>query len=372
MPKKAQSKPKNANGKGSVYFEKERNKWRAIVTDTQGNRISARFNTKAEGNEWVTIKIAEMYKNEYIAPSDITVGEWYIEYVTTFCGPNVRRKTLAEYLRIGKKFEPIANIKLQKLTSVAVQKFYNSLPPMAPSSKYKIHTMLKSAITKAYTLGNIQKNIMLAVTAPPLGKTEIEIFTIEETQKILNTVQNSRYYSRYYTFILAALSTGARLGELLGLKLSEVHKGYIHIINNVTSISGKVIEEPPKTDAGIRNITIQTELEHMLRQEALSDKITPFNPYIFHTKNGTVIQPRNIERAWKQILIEAGIEHKKFHTLRHTHASQLLADGVPLLEVAKRLGHSDPTHTLKLYGHFIPGYDSKIPEQVTTTFRLKA
>ena len=67
-----------------------------------------------------------------------------------------------------------------------------------------------------------------------------------------------------------------------------------------------------------------------------------------------------MERAWERILKEAKIEHKKFHALRHTHATQLLAAGVPLLEVAKRLGHSSPAITLKLYAHAIPNYDHQI------------
>lgn len=72
----------------------------------------------------------------------------------------------------------------------------------------------------------------------------------------------------------------------------------------------------------------------------------------------------------KSILLLASVPHKKFHVLRHTHATQLLANGVPLLEVSKRLGHSRASHTLDLYGHAIPGYDASLPNKISKIFNL--
>ena len=91
---------------------------------------------------------------------------------------------------------------------------------------------------------------------------------------------------------------------------------------------------------------------------------------IFQSKNGTPLRPNQIERAWKSILLLASVPHKKFHVLRHTHATQLLANGVPLLEVSKRLGHSRASHTLDLYGHAIPGYDASLPNKISKIFNL--
>ena len=131
-----------------------------------------------------------------------------------------------------------------------------------------------------------------------------------------------------------------------------------------------MVERPPKTEAGRRIITIDANLERLLRATALSDKVISIGGYVFHTSNGTPLQPRNMQRTWAHILQEAQKPHKKFHVLRHTHASHLLAHGKPLAEVAKRLGHADPSYTLKLYGHFIPGYDEQIPETITEVYNL--
>lgn len=70
--------------------------------------------------------------------------------------------------------------------------------------------------------------------------------------------------------------------------------------------------------------------------------------------------PRTIERSWKDILRIANVTYKNIHVLRHTHATELLASGVPIIEVSRRLGHNKIGHTLALYGHAIPNYDNKI------------
>ena len=79
---------------------------------------------------------------------------------------------------------------------------------------------------------------------------------------------------------------------------------------------------------------------------------------------GTPLSPRNLERAWSRIIEVAGIPYRNFHVLRHTNATDLLAKGIPIVEVARRLGHSRISHTLELYGHAIPTYDATIARQI--------
>jgi len=65
-----------------------------------------------------------------------------------------------------------------------------------------------------------------------------------------------------------------------------------------------------------------------------------------------------------------GVEHKKFHALRHTHATKLLAAGKPIMDVSRRLGHSKPSHTLDLYGHAMPGKDDEIANSIAYIYNL--
>lgn len=360
------AKQKNANGNGSISFEKAKNSFRAAVTDPQGKRIVKRFKTKPEAEEWLTLIRSEIFRDVYVPPSDITLGEWIVEYLATYKKGVVRPKTLNTYLQSAKLVEPINFIKIQDLTALSVQKYYSTmLAKYSYSTKIRVHKLLKAVMTKAHQLDMISKNIMIAVEPPKAEKKEIVVFTQEELQKILKTIKGSEYYSGYYTFFLTAITTGARIGELLGLQKSDVHKGYITITKTIVDINGKPVESLPKTEAGRRKITISAELERLLRKQIaeVGKKVIVYSPYLFHTENGTPYSPRNMQRTWAKILKLAGIPHKNFHTIRHTHATQLLGLNVPILEVAKRLGHSKTSHTLNLYGHAIPDYDTTIPQK---------
>lgn len=352
---------KKSNGEGSISYEADRKMYRARITDPQGKRLSQRFKTKKEAIEWLALIKADISKNAYIQPNSITLGSWILEFLQTYKAPKVRPKTLERYMQSAAYLSPITNMPLQKLTAHHVQKFYNELPPMSPSSKNKIHKLLKSAVTKACAIDLLAKNFMLAVEAPSVPKVEVQVFTEDEIKNILHTIYTDQYYEKYYPFFLLAVTTGARLGELLGLKTKNIGKGYIFIDNSLQYVRGKLVDMPPKTNAGVRRVTIPSNVESILKAAVYADKVRSFDGYVFHTRNGTPYSPRNMERIWKRILVLAGIEHKNFHVLRHTMATQLLANGVSIAEVAKRLGHSKVSHTLNLYSHALPDYDKEIP-----------
>lgn len=358
MPKK------KANGEGGLCQEKS-GKYRASFYDTTGKRVVKRFNTKLEASNWLAQMKTEILKDTYVPQSDITVGEWAVEYIETYC-QHLRPNTTKRYLETARHLEDIAHVELQKLTALAVQRLYNKLE-MSASSKIKVHKLLKAIITKAHQIEMLNKNIMVAVVPPKAEHKEIEVFTKPEIKKLLTTLKDSEHYSKYYPLVYTAISTGARLGEILGLKATAIKGGYIIINNNLQYINNVPTDFPPKTKSGNRKITINEDLELILKKLTL-DKVVGYDGYVFHTKNGTPYRMSNIAKIWKAILNEANIPYKNFHVLRHTHATQLLANGVPLLEVSKRLGHSTGSITLNLYGHAIKGYDEQIPDKVAAIF----
>lgn len=364
------AKNKKSNGEGSISFEADRKMYRARFTDPQGKRLSQRFKTKKEAKEWLAVLQADISKNTYVQPNSISLGSWMLDFLQTYKAPKVRPKTLERYMQSAAYLAPIANMPLQKLTAHNIQQFYNELPEMSPSSKNKIHKLLKSAVTKACAIDLLAKNFMLAVEAPPVPKVRVQVFTKEEIHTILHTIYTDQYYEKYYPFFLLAVTSGARLGELLGLKTKNIGKGYIFINNSLQYVKGKLVDMPPKTEAGERRITIPSNVESILKAAVRADKVRSFDGYTFHTRNGTPYSPRNMERIWKRVLQLAGIEHKNFHVLRHTMATQLLAEGVSIAEVAKRLGHSKISHTLNLYSHAIPDYDKEIPNIIEKIYAI--
>ena len=85
---------------------------------------------------------------------------------------------------------------------------------------------------------------------------------------------------------------------------------------------------------------------------------------IFTNSLGGPIDPRNLLRDYKRLLHEAGLPNIRFHDLRHTAASLMLNNGVPVIVVSRRLGHSKASITLDVYGHLIPTMQTEVAEMI--------
>ena len=81
---------------------------------------------------------------------------------------------------------------------------------------------------------------------------------------------------------------------------------------------------------------------------------------------------RNMLRAWSIILRDTNVNYKNFHVLRHTHATELLASGMPIIEVSRRLGHSKASITLDMYGQFLENFDSKLADAIADIYALNS
>lgn len=353
-----------SRGEGTIY--KYRNLYRAGLVIPSGKRVYKTFKTVKEASDWLATMRADIRRGDYINESVIPLGKWLIDYIETFKKPNIRVSTLARYYGTVKLMNPLFDIPLKDLDAYILQKFYNSLPEeLSYSSRSKVFKLLNAALKKAASL-NMIKDITLSIELPKTNKRkpDIAIYTLDEIKQILNYIKESSYYKRYYLFVKLAVATGARLGELLALRVENIHANYIDIVDSAHATNGKMYIAPPKTSAGKRRITLMPDLCLELKSFAGEYQ------YVFHTREGTPWSTSAIEHAWSKILANAGIPHKHFHALRHTHATQLLANGVPLLEVSKRLGHAQPSVTLDMYGHAIKGYDSRIPSKVNDIFKL--
>lgn len=290
--------------------------------------------------------------------------------------PSVSPRTRETYADLIGKAEPLAGIKLQALTAPQVQDLYAALAEGGYSacSINKVHKVLRASFKKAIQLGLLPKNIFDVVVPPAFERQhEIITFTKEEVAALL---QSAKDYSRgkYFPLILLAITSGMRLGEILALRFCDINtkKHEISITRNLqkTKKDGIIIR-PPKTKAGRRVITLPAEVITCLYNLHSERKVLALDDFIFITKTGNPYEPRNIERAWKTIAERSGITYRNFHVLRHTHCTDLLAAGVPIVEVARRVGHARISHTLELYGHAIPRYDKEIAAKVGGLYLVK-
>ena len=154
------------------------------------------------------------------------------------------------------------------------------------------------------------------------------------------------------------------MGELLGLKWSDLDwaSGVIYIKRQLQRVTGKGFKfSPPKTQAGRRMVQLGPEtmrqlVDHRKRQEIEQlRKGWKEHDLFFPSSIGTPTDQRNLHRYFKPMLKKAGLPDIRFHDLRHTAATLMLMNGIPIIVVSRRLGHSKPSVTLDIYSHYLPG-----------------
>lgn len=365
---------KRSNGEGSIVYEQSRNAYRVYLVAPDGRRITKRFKAEADAIVWKVEQINAMNKGTFVAPSAITVGEWAVEWLKTYKRPTVKQTTYEQYVYLARYLEGIADIKMQELHPMQVQKLYQSLPHLSSNTINKIHKLLKDMWTKAFRLEMMQKNIMEIVESPKFEKKEIEIFAQKDIEKILKACHEHPKLKLRYPAILLAATTGMRKGEIIGLRWCDVNLSdcEIHIRRTLQQTRVGIYLDTPKTKASIRKIRITDATTAALRELKVNTSNIDIKQekLCFVTRNDTPISPRNFERLWHDLLCCANVPYKNMHVLRHTHATELLAAGVPIVEVSRRLGHNKIGHTLELYGHAIPNYDKKITDKIQRLYAV--
>lgn len=331
---------KNINGQGSISYEKDRNTYRAAIVDINGKRVRKRFATKHEAEDWLTVIRAEFINNTYLAKTDYTLGEWLIEFLSTYMKPTVKPTTFNTYKNSSNHFDAIAGTNISDLSPLTLQKFFNSHFEDMPTAKFNAYAVLNAAMKKAVKLGIIKNNPCDNVDIIRPEAKEITIFTKEEFTQLMEFVKNNGHYKRYYLMLLTTALTGMRLGEVCALKWDCVFPDHIKVAATLSNLSGKQHIGKPKKKTSERDITIPKFLYDLLKDSPHTCD------FVFPTRTGRGIMPTNFDSVtWPHLMKASSIPFRTFHSLRHTHASLLLANGVSIAEISKRLGHKkSPQH----------------------------
>ena len=151
------------------------------------------------------------------------------------------------------------------------------------------------------------------------------------------------------------LTTGMRKSELVALQWSDVNwkERTISVSKQAYKLDGKMTVMPPKTSNSVRKIALSEETLAILKKQRKADEgRQPGSPYIFPSPvTGEMYHPDSVVNLHKKILKEAGLEHIRFHDLRHTFATLALQNGVDVKTVSAMLGHSNAGFTLATYTH---------------------
>jgi integrase len=242
---------------------------------------------------------------------------------------------------------------------------------LAPRTVGHVHRLLRQAFGQAVKWGLLAVNPVAAATPPRVEPTKITILEPDEIAAVLTTLRGRRLYS----VAILALATGMRRGELAALRWSDVDlkSGKIGVARSLEQTNGGLAFKSPKTRAGVRTISIPAsvvaELRHHWRAQqeqrlALGLGKAGSDDLVLARHDGTPWPPDSLTTAWQKAVISLKLPRVSLHALRHTHASQLLAAGVDVVTVSRRLGHSNPTVTLNVYAHLFGNPDERASETV--------
>ncbi len=363
---------KRGHNEGSIYKRKN-GTWRAQVT-LQGKRLSYNANTKKEAHEWIKKTLAQIdtglsHQNAHVTVKSF-MTDWLINIESTLRPNTIRQYRIVTELYI---IPGLGNIKLKDLKPEHIQHRYNEMVRQGKGLRtiQVTHAVIHRALELAVKLGIISRNPDDATSPPRPKQKEMQFLDQSQVQQLLITarMKNDPYSHLYHL----AVSTGMRQAELLGLMWPDLdwEKKTLQIQRQLTLKKGGGFElSTPKTKAGKRTIILgQASLESLRKHQQeqfnlmkKAEKKWQENDLIFTTSIGTSIDKYNLIKTFKKLLKDAGLPNIRFHDLRHTAATMMLNNGIPVIVVSKRLGHSKPSITLDVYGHLIPGKQQEAAE----------
>ena len=359
---------KRANGEGSIRKRKD-GRWegrytaghdpdtgKAIVKNVLGK-------TQAEVKQKLKEAIAVSEKLDIPRSGKYTLGAWITQWFEVYSKPNLRPSTARYYkMFIDQHVVPkLGSIKLSELRPMQIQKFYNDLriggrvrevqkeknPGLSGSYIRGIHTMLHSCLDAAIREKLILTNPTNDCKPPKLEKKEMKTLEPEQVQAYLKAAEARGLLPMFFL----ELTTGMRKSELVALKWTDVDwkEQPISVNKQAYVMDGKLTAVPPKTVNSVRKIALSDETMAMLRTQRVN---FPESDCIFPSPlTGEIYHPDSVVNLHKKILKEAGLEHIRFHDLRHTFATLALQNGVDVKTVSAMLGHSNAGFTLATYTH---------------------
>ena len=241
--------------------------------------------------------------------------------------------------------------------------------PLAPASVISYHRTLSSVLSRAVKWGYIQINPADAAEKPGLGGREAAYLEEADARRLLELLQDEPI--RWRAIITFDLLSGLRRQEFLGLRWQDVDLDQHTIVVRQTSnyLPGKgVYVSTPKTATSARPLLLSTAAIMMLleyktwqdgQREHLGDAWEDQDGRVFTTDTGAPIFPDSVTQWFSKFIARSGMPKVTVHSLRHTYASLMIADGVPLVVVSKQLGHAQASTTANIYAHAIASAQAK-------------
>ena len=344
-------------------------KWIALGLPEKGNK------RKAEAELARLRAEVEPPKEVGDLSSDMLFADYLLEWLEIAKG-RLAVATYSSYAAMIKK--PVGpyfrqrNLTLRELEARHLQMFYSEmLRKVKPNTVIHYHAIIHSALKYAVKTDMLVQNVADKVDRPKKNSFQPVFLSAEELQKMFEALRGTKLELP----VLVAAFYGFRRGEVLGLKWDAIdfERGTISVIRTVTTITldGKQTEieqQSAKTKSSLRTLPLIGSFREYFLQVKEAQELNKqicgncynheYDGFVFVDELGERMRANYLTSAFPKFLESHGLRRMRFHDLRHSCASLLLANGVPLKHIQEWLGHSDFTTTANIYAHL--DYKSKI------------
>jgi integrase len=338
--------------------------------------------TKREAQAELVRLMDAVRRGDHIDPSKMMLSEFLAGWLKDWAANNLSPKTWERFSQlIEHQVRPHLDMPLQKVRAVHLNELYSKLlrngrvggGPLSAKSVGHVHRCLHRALGFAASWGLITQNPVALVHPPRVQQAEIEILRENEVEAMLTSLRNRN--ALFCTIAIVALGSGLRRGELCALRWGSIDLDgrILRVTESLEQTLKGLRFKTPKTKHGLRTMTLPASVISELRthwrtqnEQRLALGIGRSTPQdlVFPAWDGRPLMPNTLSREWSRTMTAIGGRQISLHALRHTHASSLIAAGVDILTVSRRLGHANPTITLGVYGHLYGNTDDRAAQAI--------
>jgi integrase len=358
------------------------------VRDPQTGKRKRRWHsftgTKRQAQIECSRLISAAQRGTGLEPSRVTLAE-FLDRWLAHMRPQISARTHERYTElVTKNIAPaLGNVILSRLQAVQISEAYaralvsgrrDGKGGLSPASVHYQHRVLKKALGQAVKWRLLPGNPIDAVDPPRVERTRMQTYDMAQTAEALALVR----HTRLYVPVLLALLCGLRRGEITALRWRNVDLdgAQLAIVESTEQTSKATRLKETKTGrartVALPSLVVEELRQHWIKQaqELLQIGIRQSGEsFVYSREDGKPMQPRSLTHAWDQFRARTTLPRIRFHDLRHSHATHLLAGNIHPKIASERLGHSKVGITLDLYSHVLPGMQADAAARVDLAAR---
>ena len=330
----------------------------------QRQQVKRRYRAEKEAREALAEIGDQGTKGTFVSRSALTIEQACANWLAG--KHSIRATTRAAYehalqpLRDRHGVMPVQQLSTSDLAGLVADLRAGTFPgherKWAPNSINPMLNLISRMLADLVKQGQLVRDVAALVDRLKRPDTKLNPFTEAEVRKLLQHVENDRLGHAWHL----ALS-GLRRGEISGLRWSDVHlkAQTVTIAHNRVSVNGQAMDSQPKTDRSARVLPLTPGLEAALRRAQTQQKIERLRlgqdygagGHVVVDEAGRPYHPDTLSDFWRELCGQAKVKRIRLHDARHSCASIMHAQGVPIAAISEWLGHADAAFTMRTYVH---------------------